>query len=264
MLRALALVVALALLAPARAFGVAGLARVGFAARSRSAFVAMSDEAATATAVATDVEETLEVSGDEARALQKTHTNKRKRSAREATVDLAELSVGTVVQGVVKNVVSYGAFVDIGAAKDGMLHVSDISNSYVANITDVVNVGDSIEARIKSIDAVAGRFALIMKDESAEPAARPPRSSARQPRAKADLSAIADFDPKAMIRGTVVSLMDFGCFVSIGNNIDGLVHISQLQDARTNAVSDVVKVGDEVRRARKRGRAVRDGHALRG
>lgn len=249
MVRDLALIAAsLALLCPAEAFGGASVARaprVSLASRSRSAFVAMSDEAPSAVADAPTDE--LEVSNDEARSLSKTHLNKRKRPERTVTVDLAELSVGSVVEGVVKNVVSYGAFVDIGAAKDGMLHVSDISNSFVANITDVLSVGDKISARVKSVDSAAGRFALIMKDENAEPATpRPPRSSARTPRGKPDLSALADFDKTKMMKGKVVSVMDFGCFVSIGDNTDGLVHISQLQDTRTESVSDVVKVGDEV------------------
>lgn len=253
--RALAIVAAaLALLCPAEAFRGAGVPRAGLAVRSRSAFVAMSDEAPAAVAdVAVGGAEEIEVSDDEARALQKTHLNKRKRTAREPTVDLNELTVGTVVEGTVKNVVSYGAFVDIGAAKDGMLHVSDISNSFVANITDVISVGDKISARVKSVDAPAGRFALIMKDESAEATQRPPRASgggARQARGKPDLSALADYDPKKMMSGKVVSVMDFGCFVSIGDSVDGLVHISQLQDGRTDKVSDVVNIGDEVRAAK--------------
>ncbi|KAJ1626500.1 hypothetical protein T492DRAFT_1032151 [Pavlovales sp. CCMP2436] len=246
----LALVAAasLALLGPAEAFHGVRVARVGTGTR-RSAFL-MSDEPAVAVAEVAEavVAEGLEETSDEERALQKTRTNKRKRSDKEPTVKLDELAIGSTITGIVRNVVSYGAFVDIGAPKDGMLHVSDISNSFVANISDVLSVGDEITARVKSVDAAAGRFALIMKEESAERGSsspRPPRQERGQ-RSKPDLSTLANFDEAEVMRGKVVSVMDFGCFVSIKDNLDGLVHISQLQEGRTNAVIDVVAVGDEV------------------
>mmetsp|Transcript_7202 Transcript_7202/g.21199 ORF Transcript_7202/g.21199 Transcript_7202/m.21199 type:complete len:357 (+) Transcript_7202:20-1090(+) len=251
----LGLAAALALLAPAGALrSGAGVGLRAGPRAVRSAFVAMSDEGAAVAAESADVPavaEEVEVSGAEQAALQKTHTNKRKRPSRpEPTVQLADLEVGATVEGVVRNIVSYGAFVDIGAPKDGMLHVSDISNSYVSNITDVISVGDTVSARIKSVDTKAGRFALIMKDDAPARGGGGGGGAAsggqRQKRSKADLTAIADFDPKAMMKGSVVSVMDFGCFVSINDNVDGLVHISQLQEGRTDNVADVVKVGDQV------------------
>jgi len=229
--------------APAAAYRGAPVPSMRAGVRSaRSAFVAMSEEAVAEEEPA--VAEEAEVTDAEARALQKTHTNKRKRAARpEPTVQLDELEVGATVEGVVRNVVSYGAFVDIGAPKDGMLHVSDISNSFVSNIEDVISVGDTISARIKSVDAEQGRFALIMKEAGASNGARRGGQSQKK---KPDLSALANYDTKEVMKGKVVSVMDFGCFVSINDNTDGLVHISQLQEGHTDSVASVVSVGDEV------------------
>ena len=184
---------------------------------------------------------------------------------------LADLEIGSSFEGTVKAVQSYGAFLDIGAQTDALLHVSRISDDFISNVEDVVKAGQKITVRIVSVDADKGQIAVTARSEEAEKAAsdrsaggggrrrnRPQRSGGDREAQKKILVALSDagYDSDKFVEGSVASVLDFGAFVrfdtsqlaeGVEGELDGLVHISALQASRTNAVTDVVSVGDSVK-----------------
>lgn len=190
----------------------------------------------------------------------------------KARIELKDLEVGVEMLAKVKTVTSYGAFLDIGAASDALVHVSRLSDDFVANVEDVVKQGEEVSVRIISVDLEKKQIAVTMRSPEAEAKAadgprgqasgrrrdRPQRSGADQAAQAASINAIAEkgIDDATFIDGEVVSSLDFGAFVrfdtsqlgeGLTGEVDGLVHISALADGRTNAVSDVVAIGDKVR-----------------
>lgn len=161
-------------------------------------------------------------------------------AAKGSKTPIADLSVGSTVEGTVRSVMAYGAFVDIGASTDGLLHVSEICNEFVKDANEKLKAGETLQVRIKSVDLEKNQLALSCKDESA---ARAPRGGGRK---KVDLSEYESADPKVMITGKVNSITDFGAFVTLKEGADGLLHISQIQEGGVGKVSDVLSVGDEV------------------
>jgi predicted RNA-binding protein with RPS1 domain len=180
--------------------------------------------------------------------------------------DLSEFEIGAMITGTIKSVTNYGAFVDIGASTDGLLHISQLAAGYVASVADVVAVGDEVEVRLISIDSAKGQVALSMMSEEDEAAGkkaagargdRPQRQQGGRRDDSAVLAALDEkgWDPATFIEGTVASTVDFGCFVRLDasllnseceGQLDGLVHISALRTARVNSVTDVVSVNDKV------------------
>lgn len=196
---------------------------------------------------------------------------KKHKKGKSAGIPISELEVGSFVDGTVKTITSYGAFVDIGASTDALLHVSRLSDSFVSNVEDVVKAGDSVHVRIVSVDAEKNQVAISMLSEEKEQAGasknnrqsggrrkeRPQRSQGDKNAQVQTLNALAEagYDSSKFVEGQVVSTLAFGAFVRLSVNelaegiegeIDGLVHISCLSTGRTNAVEDVVKVGDKV------------------
>jgi len=166
----------------------------------------------------------------------------KKTDAKKKKTPLEELSVGQEVEGKVRSVMSYGAFVDVGAVTDGLLHVSEISNEFVQDANEKLTKGDTITAKIKSINLEKGQMALTCKEPRSQEADR----QRRQPRRKPNLSKYESADDKEWINGTVTSITDFGAFVAVEDGVDGLVHISQIQEGGVGKVSDVLTVGQEV------------------
>jgi len=154
---------------------------------------------------------------------------------------LEDLSEGEVVEGKIRSVMTYGAFVDIGASTDGLLHVSEISNEFVKDANEKLSVGDTVSCKIKSINLEKKQLALTCKEPSA--------GGGRQGgggRKRADLSAYSSADPKTFLSGKVASITDYGAFVTLEEGVDGLVHISAIQEGGVGKVSDVLSVGKEV------------------
>lgn len=141
-----------------------------------------------------------------------------------------ELKEGDTVQGEVRSLTDYGAFVDIGGA-DALLHVGEISWRRVNRPSDVLSAGQQIEAKIIKIDPEKHRVAISMKQLQPHP-----------------WDAVAEkYKAGERIRGTVTRLTDFGAFVEIDPGIEGLIHISEMSWAkRVRTPSDVVKPGETV------------------
>ena len=181
---------------------------------------------------------------------------------------IGDLEVGSYVDGTVKTVTSYGAFVDIGASTDALLHVSRLSNEFVSNVEDIVKAGDKVNVRIAGIDAEKGQVAISMiseEDENAAKAARsggrrkerPQRSGGDRSAQVATINALSEagYDDSKMVEGEVVSALDFGAFVrfdasqlaeGVTGELDGLVHISALVAGRADSVKSIVSIGDKV------------------
>ena len=163
-----------------------------------------------------------------------------KKKPRANKTPLEELEVGQEMEGKIRSVMSYGAFVDVGAATDALLHVSEISNEFVKDATEKLTAGETVKAKIKAINLEKQQLALTCKD--------PAQARERRPRApKVDLSKYEGADEKEFITGKVNSITDFGAFVTLEEGVDGLVHISQVQEGGVGKVSDVLSVGQEVK-----------------
>jgi transcriptional accessory protein Tex/SPT6 len=139
---------------------------------------------------------------------------------------LEDLKPGMRLQGRVRHVVDFGAFVDIGVGRDGLAHISTLKR---AGIDKTLQVGDALEVIVRRIDTDTNRISLTV------PGAE-----------RSDKPAVGKIEVGTSVTGRVVRLVDFGAFVDIGAQTDGLVHISQLPGGYVRHPSDVVKVGDEV------------------
>ena len=138
---------------------------------------------------------------------------------------------GTIVKGKVRNMTAYGAFVEIEEGIDGMIHVSDMSWTRKINQpSEVLKKGDEVEAAVIDIDKQNQRISLGIKQLDGDP--------------------WKDIDQKYkigdLVTGKVTKLASFGAFVQLKDDIDGLVHISQLSEDHVAKVKDVLKVGQEV------------------
>ncbi|MGA3283866.1 MAG: 30S ribosomal protein S1 [Verrucomicrobiota bacterium] len=137
----------------------------------------------------------------------------------------------THVKGKVRNLTSYGAFVELEEGIDGMIHVSDISwTRKINHPSEVLKKGDEVEAVVLEVDRPNQRIALGMKQ------------LAQDPWEKIDqLYKVGD-----LVTGNVTKLASFGAFVGLKHEIDGLVHISQISEERVDKIKNVLKVGQEV------------------
>ena len=139
--------------------------------------------------------------------------------------------IGKQVKGVVRNMTAYGAFVELEEGIDGMIHVSDMSwTRKINHPSEMLKKGDEIEAVVIDIDKNAQRISLGVKQLDEDP------WKSIDTRYK-----IGD-----LVTGKVTKLASFGAFVQLADDIDGLVHISQLSEDRVEKVKDVLKVGQEV------------------
>ena len=149
----------------------------------------------------------------------------------EAAKELFDrIEVGMTVEGVVKNVTSFGAFIDLGGA-DGLLHISEMSWGRVDDPKSVLKVGDTVKAFIKNIDGE--KIALSLKFEDTNPW----------------LNAEEKYAPGTVVTGKVARMADFGAFIELEPGVDALLHVSQISYEHVNKPEDVYKVGDTVEAA---------------
>jgi small subunit ribosomal protein S1 len=143
----------------------------------------------------------------------------------------AKYTVGTKVKGKVRNLTSYGAFVELEEGIDGMVHVSDMSwTRKINHPSEMLKKGDEVEANVLEVDRANQRIALGMKQLEIDPWEK-----------IETLYKVGD-----LVQGKVTKLASFGAFVGLQHEIDGLVHISQISEDRVEKIKNVLKVGQDV------------------
>jgi len=143
---------------------------------------------------------------------------------------LAELEVGQIRKGIVKNIADFGVFVDLGGL-DGLLHISDLSWGRVAHPSEVVAIDQEIECAVIAVDKTTEKVSLGLKQKTPCP-----------------WNTVEDKYPiGTRVNGKVVNVMNYGVFVRLESGIEGLVHISEMSwTKRLNHPSEMVNLGDEI------------------
>ena len=149
------------------------------------------------------------------------------KKAEEQKALFEKIHIGDVVDGVVKNVTDFGAFIDLGGA-DGLLHISEMSWGRVENPKKVFKVGDQVKVQIKDIDGT--KIALSMKFDDTNPWK----------------DAASKYAIGNVVKGKVARMTDFGAFVELEVGVDALLHVSQISKDHIEKPSDVLSVGQEV------------------
>ena len=146
--------------------------------------------------------------------------------ARETRKKVVE---GAILEGRVRNVRDFGAFVDLGGV-DGLVHVSELAWERIEDPTRAVKEGDTVTVKVLKADWEHDRISLSIKAALPDPWD----------------SGVKTIQPGAVLRGTIVRLADYGAFVELQPGLDGLIHVSELAWRRVRQPSDVVQVGDAV------------------
>lgn len=153
-------------------------------------------------------------------------------SATETTEEASEalsilsLQKGQHLTGVVKNITNFGAFIDLGIAQDGLVHISELARRKVDSVSEVVSQGQEVDVWVKKVDKKRGRISLTM--------IRPVTLK------------LKDIEEDAELDGMITRLESYGAFVDIGSERDGLVHISQITHEYIKHPADVLSPGDPV------------------
>ncbi|MFN0057069.1 MAG: 30S ribosomal protein S1 [Planctomycetota bacterium] len=139
---------------------------------------------------------------------------------------------GTVIEGTVRNLTNYGAFIEIEEGIDGLLHVSDMSwTRKVVHPSEVLKKGDHVRAMVLQVDQERKRVALGLKQMEEDPW----------------VTVIPEtYQTGTVVRGKVTKTTNFGVFVQLHDELEGLLHISELSDRKVNSPEEVVSVGDTV------------------
>ncbi|HEX6262075.1 MAG TPA: 30S ribosomal protein S1 [Actinomycetota bacterium] len=143
---------------------------------------------------------------------------------------LESLQPGERRTGKVSSIVNFGAFVDLGGV-DGLVHVSELSWRHVEHPGEVVSVGEEVEVEVLDVNLERERVSLSLKATQEDPWKEFERK----------------YNAGEVIEGEVTKLVPFGAFVRVADDIEGLVHISELSDAHVESADEVVSVGDRVR-----------------
>jgi small subunit ribosomal protein S1 len=142
---------------------------------------------------------------------------------------LEKLTKGMRLKGAVSSIVDFGAFVDLGGI-DGLVHISELSWNHVNHPSEVVKVGDEVEVEVLEVDLNRERISLGLKQTTEDPWR----------------ALVKNYPISSILEGKVTKLVNFGAFVELGENIEGLVHISEMSPKHIVAPAQVVKVGDNV------------------
>ncbi|MFM8497036.1 MAG: 30S ribosomal protein S1 [Planctomycetia bacterium] len=153
------------------------------------------------------------------------------RQAADARAKMLEtLEVGTALDGIVRSVRDFGAFVDIGNGVEGLVHVSQLSWDRVANPSDVLQPGQKVRVIVKKVDRQTGKIALSARDLVESPWKH----------------AAEKYHVGATVKGAVSRIAQFGAFIKLEPGVEGLVHVSELAHRHVRSVGDVVKEGEAV------------------
>ncbi len=145
-------------------------------------------------------------------------------------VTLQKLEEGVVMQGVIKNITEYGAFVDLGGI-DGLLHITDMSWGRVNHPGELFQVGDEVTVKVLKFDRESERVSLGLKQIQQDPW----------------MTAHTQFPVTSRVKGKVVSLTDYGAFIELVPGVEGLIHVSEMSwTKRVKHPSKIMNIGDEV------------------
>ena len=143
---------------------------------------------------------------------------------------LEKLTKGMRLKGTVSSIVDFGAFVDLGGI-DGLIHISELSWSHVNHPSEVVKVGEEVEVEVLDVDLQRERISLGLKQTTEDPWTK-----------------LVETYPVATITdGKVTKIVPFGAFIELGDNVEGLVHISEMALKHIDSPAQVVHVGDTVK-----------------
>ena len=140
-----------------------------------------------------------------------------------------QLKKGQICEGTVSSIVQFGAFVDLGGV-DGLIHVSELSWKHIDHPSDVVKVGQKVTVEVLDIDVERERISLSLKATQEDPWQRFARTHV----------------PGQIVKGKVTKIVQFGVFVSLADEIEGLIHISELTDHHIANPASVVSQGEEI------------------
>lgn len=157
-----------------------------------------------------------------------------------ARMKVEDLEVGQELNGIVNTVVQFGVFVDVGADRDGLVHISRVSDGFVDDIESIVEPGQAVKVWVMDVSA-DGKLGLTMVKDRGTGAA-----------ATADLDGFKELPTDELIDGTVTAVTDFGLFVTVappggGPTAQGLVHISQIREGFVEHPADEAEVGQKVK-----------------
>src|SRR3981081_837209 len=141
-----------------------------------------------------------------------------------------KLQIGDEIEGKVSGLTTYGAFVNLGAA-DGLIHISELSWDRVANVGDVLQVGQDVHVKVIKLDPDTSRISLSLRQLGQDPWDHIEKR----------------FPPGAIVEGEVTKIKKYGAFLQIGDGIEGLLHISELAWEHVEHTEDVVQVGQHLR-----------------
>ncbi len=138
---------------------------------------------------------------------------------------------GTVLEGAIKNITEFGVFIGIEEGIDGLIHVSDISwTKKIRHPSEVYKVGDSVQAKVLTVDKENEKFTLGVKQLTEDPWTQVP----------------AKYPVGQKVTGTVTNITDFGLFVEVEEGIEGLVHVSEISRKKIKSPSEMFKEGDTI------------------
>ena len=148
----------------------------------------------------------------------------------ERTEILSKLKSGMRLKGTVSSIVDFGAFVDLGGI-DGLVHISELSWNHVNHPSEVVKVGDEVEVEVLDVDLQRERISLGLKQTTEDPW----------------IKLVEVYPVDTIVDGRVTKIVPFGAFIELGDNVEGLVHISEMAMKHIDSPNQVVSVGDEVK-----------------
>jgi small subunit ribosomal protein S1 len=139
---------------------------------------------------------------------------------------------GSTIQGTVRNLTNYGAFIELEEGVDGLLHVSDMSwTRKISHANEMLKRGDEVECHVLSVDEDRKRIALGLKQLQADPW-------------ETDIP--EKYQPGAIVKGKATKITNFGVFVELEDELEGLLHISELADHKVDNPEELVAVGEEI------------------
>ena len=144
----------------------------------------------------------------------------------EAGKKVVRLSVGQEITGTVKQVTDFGAFVDIGAGRDGLVHISELSVGRVTNVKDIVEEGQSVTVWIKRLNRERNRISLTMISP--------------------DTKTIRDLQEGEVVEGVVTRMVPYGAFIDIGVGSDALLHVREMGNNYVEKPEDVVEIDEKL------------------